>query len=147
MPPPPDPPLNPARLFSRVHRLFARIMERRLRALGLSIGQLPVLAALEGGVALPQRDLARIADIEQPSMAQILARMDRDGLIERRRDPHDARSSLISLTAAAMAHLPAARQALQQGGREALQGLDAADVETLGRLLQRVIGNLEELAD
>jgi MarR family transcriptional regulator for hemolysin len=138
--------LAPARLFNRAQRLFGRITESRLRALGLGIGQVPVLAALEHGGSLSQTELARIAEIEQPSMAQVLSRMQRDGLIRREPDPQDARSSLISLTDAALSQLPAAREVLQQGSREALSDFDAADVEQLGRLLHRVVSNLERVA-
>jgi MarR family transcriptional regulator for hemolysin len=141
-----DPLLAPARLFNRAQRLFGRITEGRLRALGLGIGQVPVLAALEHGGSLSQRDLARIAEIEQPSMAQVLSRMQRDGLVRREPDPVDARSSLISLTDAALSQLPAAREALRRGSREALKDFDAADVAQLSRLLQRVVGNLERVA-
>jgi MarR family transcriptional regulator for hemolysin len=141
-----DPLLAPARLFNRAQRLFGRITESRLRALGLGIGQVPVLAALEHGGSLSQRDLAKIAEIEQPSMAQVLSRMQRDGLIRREPDPQDARSSLISLTDAALSRLPAAREVLQQGSREALSAFDAADVEQLGLLLRRVVSNLERVA-
>lgn len=145
-PTPGDPFLAPARLFNRAQRLFGRITEGRLRALGLGIGQVPVLAALEHGGSLSQRDLAKIAEIEQPSMAQVLSRMQRDGLIRREPDPQDARSSLISLTDAALAQLPAAREVLRRGSREALLDFDAADVEQLARLMQRVIGNLERVS-
>jgi MarR family transcriptional regulator for hemolysin len=56
-----------------------------------------VLVALQDGRASTQRDLARFAKIEQqPPMAQMLARMKRDGLIQRAPDPADGRSSRIS---------------------------------------------------
>jgi hypothetical protein len=44
---------------------------------------LPVLVALQDGRASTQRDLACFAKIEQPPRAQMLARMERDGLIQR----------------------------------------------------------------
>ena len=82
-------------------RLFARAIDQRLKAIGVSSGQLPVFFALAGGKALTQKELARLAAIEQPTMASTLARMERDGLIERRPDPDDGRSSLVSLSAKA----------------------------------------------
>jgi MarR family transcriptional regulator, transcriptional regulator for hemolysin len=139
-----DPVLRSARLFNRVQRLFARLVDDRLSELGFRFAYVPVLAALQDGSSRPQKDLARIAEIEQASMAQILARMERDGLILRERDPNDGRSTLVSLTATARKRLPFARQALRQASREAVAGLDETDVQTLGRLLERVIANLDQ---
>jgi MarR family transcriptional regulator, transcriptional regulator for hemolysin len=139
-----DPVLRSARLFNRVQRLFARIVDDQLRELGMRFAQAPVLAALQDGSSRSQKELARIAEIEQASMAQILARMERDGLIQRERDPDDGRSTLISLTAIARERLPAARQALRRASREAVAGFDDADVQTLTRLLERVIANLDK---
>ena len=139
-----DPVVRSARLFNRVQRLFARIVDDQLRELGLRFAQVPVLAALHDETPRSQKELARIAEIEQASMAQILARMERDGLIQRERDPDDGRSTLVSLTATARAQLPSARQALRRASREAVAGFDDADVQTLTRLLERVIRNLDE---
>jgi DNA-binding MarR family transcriptional regulator len=79
-------------------RLFLRALERR--SPGGVTGPMPVFLALHEGNALPQKELARVAAVEQPTMANTLVRMQRDGLITREPDPHDRRSTLIRLTAA-----------------------------------------------
>ena len=70
-------------LNSQVARLYARALDRRLRRLGISSGQAPVILALEAGDALSQKALTEIAAVEQPTMAATLSRMERDGLITR----------------------------------------------------------------
>ena len=85
------------------------------------------------------------APIEQPTMAQMLARMERDGLIRREGDPNDRRSSVISLTKQARAKVPAGRAVLRQGNVEMTKGLTAREVETLLSLLRRVLANVEEM--
>src|ERR1700749_1953824 len=112
---------TPGHLISLSARGFARLSEARLKPLGFGVGHLPVLVALRDGRASTQRDLARFAKIEQPPMAQMLARMERDGLIERKPDPDDGRSSLITLTKAAEASLPDAIATLLRGNQEALR--------------------------
>ena len=77
---------TPGHLISLAARGFARLSEARLKPLGFGVGHLPVLVALQDGRASTQRDLARFAKIEQPPMAQMLARMERDGLIQRAPD-------------------------------------------------------------
>ena len=89
---------RPAPLVNMASRSFLRLGERRVKPHGFSIGQLPVLYLLRDGKAMSQRDLARAAKVEQPSMAQILARMERDGLVQRTPMPGDGRSQLVSLT-------------------------------------------------
>ena len=118
-------------------RGFARLSEARLKPLGVGVGHLPVLVALQDGQTGSQRDLARFARIEQPSMAQMLARMERDGLIRRTPDPAGGRSSQTSLTETARTRLPDACAALFQGNRDALSGFTdrclAAECVTIPR--------------
>ncbi len=75
-------------------------------------------------------------------MAQLLARMERDGLIRRSPDAKDKRSSLVSLSATAVKKLPQAREILLAGNSIALEGFSPRDIATLSRLLQRVVNNL-----
>ncbi len=134
---------TPGHLISLAARGFARLSEARLKPLGFGVGHLPVLVALAEGQAGSQRDLARFARIEQPSMAQMLARMERDGLICRIPDPADGRSSRISLTQAARTRLPDACAALFEGNRDALAGFSAQEAGVLVALLARLITNLD----
>src|ERR1700761_6180344 len=99
---------TPGHLISLAARGFARLSEARLKPLGFGVGHLPVLIALQRGQAPTQRELARFAKVEQPPMAQMLARMERDGLIRRTPDPDDRRSSRIALTRTALKNLPEA---------------------------------------
>lgn len=134
---------NPAHLISRAARLLIRRGEEPFHALGLAVAQVPVLAALRDGLSLPQKELARLAQTEQSSMAQLLARMERDGLIRCTPDPKDKRSRLISLTPAALEKLPAARALLIEGNAGALRGFTEREIATLSRLLRRVVENLD----
>lgn len=137
---------TPGHLISLAARGFARLSESRLKPLGFGVGQLPVLVALQNGNASTQRDLARFARVEQPPMAQMLARMERDGLIQRTRDPADGRSSRIVLTKAAQERMPEATTTLFQGNREALIGFTEAEAVQLVDLLTRLIENLDQIA-
>ena len=138
---------TPGHLISLAARGFARLSEARLKPLGFGVGHLPVLIALRDGRADTQRDLARFAKIEQPTMAQMLARMERDGLIRRKPDASDGRSSRIALTGVAQARLPDACAALFEGNREALGGFTDEEAAQLVDLLRRVIANLDRAAN
>lgn len=137
---------TPGHLISLAARGFVRLSESRLKPLGFGVGQLPVLVALQNGNASTQRDLARFARVEQPPMAQMLARMERDGLIQRTRDPADGRSSRIVLTTAAKERMPEAIATLFQGNSEALIGFTDAEAVQFVDLLTRLIENLDQIA-
>jgi len=137
---------TPGHLISLAARGFARLSESRLKPLGFGVGHLPVLVALQNGNASTQRDLARFAKVEQPPMAQMLARMERDGLIERTPDPADGRSRRVVLTRAAQERMPVAIATLLQGNRDAMAGFTPAEARQLVQLLTRLIGNLDQIA-
>jgi MarR family transcriptional regulator, transcriptional regulator for hemolysin len=137
---------TPGHLISLAARGFVRLSEARLKPLGFGVGHLPVLVALRDGKAQTQRDLARFARVEQPPMAQMLSRMERDGLIDRRPDPADGRSSLIRLTEKAKAQMPRAIDTLHAGNRAALEGFSDAEAQQLVALLTRLIDNLDRIA-
>jgi DNA-binding MarR family transcriptional regulator len=137
---------TPGNLISLAARGFVRLSEARLKPLGFGVGHLPVLVALRDGRASTQRDLARFAKIEQPPMAQMLARMERDGLVQRTPDPADGRSSRITLTEVAEARLPDAVAALLQGNREVLREFSDEETGLLVALLTRLIANLDRVA-
>ena len=136
---------TPGHLIGLAARGFARLSEARLKPLGFGVGYLPALVALKNGQALTQRDLARLVRIEQPSMAQMMIRMERDGLIRRSPDPADGRSRRIALTDTALARLPDACAALFQGNREALDGFTEEEATQFITLLDRLIANLDRL--
>lgn len=143
--PPPtwDPEAAPGFWLNRASRALLRRMDASLRPLGFAMSHLPVLRALAAGRALSQAELADHARVEQPSMAETLARMARDGVVERTPNPDDKRGSLVSLTRRSRARLPKAKAALLACEREAMDGLSDAEQRLLRRLLQRVTENLE----
>jgi MarR family transcriptional regulator for hemolysin len=140
-----DPTAHPGHYFSRIARGLARIGDVRLRELGFATAQLPVLTALKDGARMSQTDLARYAKVEQPTMAQMLSRMERDRVIHREPDPNDRRGSHVSLTKQARNRLPAGRAILRQGNREMTKGLSVREVQTLVSLLRRVLANVEAM--
>jgi len=119
--------------------------EARLRPLGFGMSHLPVLIALEDGGALSQKELAQAARVEQPTMAEMLSRMERDGVVERAPNPNDKRASLTSLSRRSRVRLPKAKEALLRGEREAVSGLSKAEKEQLLGLLRRVVHSLDSI--
>ena len=125
-------------------RLFARAMDRRLKAIGLSSGHLPVIFALGDGQELSQKALADYAAIEQPTMAATLSRMERDGLIARRPDPQDGRGSLVSLTEKARGKAEEVRRAAMEINARALGALGPEEGAAYMAAMRRIVEVLRD---
>lgn len=88
-------------LINHLARLFAQALAREIKPLGLAPGQFMVLLVLWREDGLTQRDLVSRLDLEQATLANTLARMERDGLVRRGPHPSDGRAQVIRLTARA----------------------------------------------
>jgi DNA-binding MarR family transcriptional regulator len=122
-------------------RLFVRALERRIA--GGRAGPMPVFFALQDGGAMSQKELARLAAVEQPTMAATLDRMERDGLIVRKPDPDDGRSSRISLTALGRRRAEAAFKVAAEVNAIAITSLKPEERVLFYDVMRRIVAALE----
>jgi DNA-binding MarR family transcriptional regulator len=145
---PPSPSRGPEQLvgfwINLVSRTIVRVLDDRLRPLGFALSHLPVLRALAQGGTLSQKELARVARVEQQTMAELLTRMERAGLVEREQNPEDKRGSLTSLSRSAKTRFPKAAEVLHEGERQAMAGFSEEEKALFMQFLQRVLKNLDE---
>ncbi len=117
---------------------------RRLRAEHrFSLSQGSVLGRLDREGERSVSDLAVAERVRPQSMAQTVADLEGDGLVERRPDPRDGRRALVSLTAAGRAELTADRQRREGWLVKAIEELPAEDRV----VVERAIVLLRRLAD
>lgn len=133
------------RIADRLHSAAIHLL-RRLRiedeALGISPPRLSALSVLVFAGAKRIGELARIEQVEPPTMTRLVDGLVRDGLAVREPVPDDARAVLVRAT-------PAGRRALQRGRARRLDRLEAAlrdlspaDLRALGGgmdVLERVL--------
>jgi DNA-binding MarR family transcriptional regulator len=88
----------PERLGTATSRLNA-LLRRHLAQAEITISQARTLSTL--ATRGPQRvtDLALIEQVAQPTMSALVSRLDDHGLVERRPDPGDSKTTLISIKA------------------------------------------------
>ena len=134
-------------LVNWASRLFARNLNRQIKPLGVSAGQLPVLLALSEVGGLSQKQIVQRSAIEQSTMAATIARMEKGGLIARSPDPADRRASRFDLTAQGRGVLDSLYAALTAGNEEALSGFSDTEIAQCLGFLQRVIANLTPTAE
>ena len=130
-------------LTSKTGRLFTRLMEQKLKPAGMRAGQIPVFLALGKGEIRTQKVLAELAGIEQPGMATLLARMERDGLIEREPDPDDKRVSQIRLSPVGLTKSQQVIPIMEGASEEAFKGFTPLERDILIALLERMSSSLE----
>lgn len=141
-----DPTASPTFWVNHASRQIMRRFEERLRPLGFSVAYLKVAFVLEDRGRLQQKELLDVIQVEQPTMAALLKRMERDGLIERKLDPNDARAQLIGLTMRARSVLENAKAQMSLVVDRAITGISASDQEALVRALKIVVMNLADPA-
>ena len=134
-------------LANHMARLFARELQARIRPLGLSLGAFPALLELWEGDGLTQKELTARLDIEQATMANTLARMERDGLVTRRKDHTDGRAQRIYLTEKARAARRPALAAAEEVNRIALAGLSAEAQQQFIETMQDIVAGFRDGRD
>jgi DNA-binding MarR family transcriptional regulator len=145
----PDLDVEPLAVLSRVSRL-ARHLDRARRAAfaehGLEAFEFDVLAALRRAgppYQLSPGQLLVHTLVASGTMTNRLDRLERRGLVRRRRDPHDGRGVRVSLTARGRAKVDAAIDDLLDRERALLAELDQRQRETLAGLLRTVVAPFE----
>lgn len=125
-----------------IHRAFSRAMQARVADHGVSIGQWFFLRVLWEEDGLTQRELSQRVGMMEPTTVTALNGMERRGLVQRVRNPHDRRKVNIFLTPKGRGLRDALLQCATEVGEQAVRGIPPADVEHLLQVLQSVLANL-----
>ena len=125
-------------------RLVTQAYHPFLEELGITYPQYLVLLVLWEQDAQPVNDLARPLHLETNTVTPLLQRMEKEGLVTRKRGKEDGRQVIVSLTARSRemedraAAIPAA-----VGARAACSRLTPASVPELFATLDELIATLE----
>ena len=127
--------------------LLKHLADRR----DLSLTAAAVLATLRTDGPVRLTALAVAIGVRQPTMTQLVQRLERDGLATRVSDPADGRGTVVAITDAGRALLVDLRQARRGRLAALLRSLSAEDEATLAEamhvalpILQRLIDNASE---
>lgn len=134
-------------LASLLAKGFSRALQVRGQKLGFAPGQFPVLLELWAEEGLTQKQLLDRLDIEQATMANTLARMERDGLITRRKHPSDRRSQQIFLTERAREIEAPAKEAALAAEQSLLSGFRRFERELMLEYMRMALANTARNGD
>lgn len=132
-------------LATQLAKGLSRALQKRASALGFSPGQFPVLLALWHEDGLTQRQLLDRLEVEQATLANTLARMERDGLILRNPHPTDRRAQIIVLSEQGRALERLAIEAAAHADDAVFAGFRRFERELLMEYMRMAIANARKL--
>ncbi|MBW8797467.1 MAG: MarR family transcriptional regulator [Streptomyces sp.] len=125
-------------LYETTHQL-RQFVEARLRTGGASVARLRAMRMLaHAEEPLRMRDLSDLTGVSARTTTSIVDSLERDGLVERVRHPHDRRAFLLRLTDRGVECHREAEVVDRDALAEATAGLDAEDRDRLRALLARI---------
>ncbi|MFB7979154.1 MarR family winged helix-turn-helix transcriptional regulator [Streptomyces vinaceus] len=145
----PDLDVSPQGVIGRLHRLGLLLTDRLClvyRRYGLSEGEFDVLAALRRAGAPYERapgELAVHTMVTTGAMTKRIDRLERDGLVARRRAATDGRGRVVALTPAGRELIDRAFAEHMENERSLLEGLTAQQAAELEVLLAVWLARVE----
>jgi DNA-binding MarR family transcriptional regulator len=129
-------------LLAKAMQRWNELLEERFAAAGYgdvrpSSGAVLLPLFEEDGLRIGE--LARQARLSKQTMTEMVRRLERDGLVERRPDRSDGRASLIFLTARSRAFAPIAAGVIRELDRLVGQRLDEEHVDELKAALRELL--------
>ncbi len=133
----------------RAHTLFALHWQHGFRDQPVRITPVQggMLLVIDSRPGLSQVELARVMDVEGPTMVQAVDRLEANGLVQRIRRVEDRRAYSLQLTEAGDAALGAVKAFVPHRETELLCDLSEDEREVLLSLLKRVVRRAHVVAD
>jgi DNA-binding MarR family transcriptional regulator len=130
-------------LGNAVRTIRSRV-DRTLQNSGLRLGQYQVLRHLWDEDGLTPREIAGRLDVEMPTITRTVQRMVRDGLVQRRAHPDDARSVRIYLTKRGVDLRPALAEIIGEQTEHAMRGFLPHERTAFVEMLDRIAENCKD---
>src|SRR5262245_52755674 len=125
-------------LLVQICRSHRNLVSAALDALGMHAGQDYALYQLAVREGTAQGELAEAICVDPSTVAKMLARLERDGLIQRRPDAQDARVSRVYLTGRGRELVQPVMEIWKRAEARLVDGLNEAEQALLRRLLLQV---------
>ncbi|HVY89142.1 MAG TPA: MarR family transcriptional regulator [Hyphomonadaceae bacterium] len=104
---------SPSHLLRRAEQFAAETFQKTGLSDGVTLRQTVLLAAIAEAEGASQSDLVRATGVDRSTLAEMMARMERRGLIERSAAADDGRAKSVHLTYAGRHRLDAALPAMR----------------------------------
>jgi DNA-binding MarR family transcriptional regulator len=129
-------------LLVQVCRAQRNLAAAALDALNIHVGQENLVYRLAAEEGVSQTQLASSLCLDASTVTKMLARLERDGVIERRSDADDARILRVYLTPRGKALVQPVLNVWRQMEERITHGMSEAEILLLRRLLLHIQSNL-----
>lgn len=131
---------SPSHLIHRALQLALDVYTREVGSDGLTQRQFAVLEAVSLRGGLTQTDLVKATGVDRSTLADLVARMTRRGLLARERSTLDARAMAVHLTPEGEAALAEVRPRVIEADRQILALLPKSRRDTFLEILTELAG-------
>ena len=135
---------SPGHLLHRAQQFAAERFSKTRASAKLTQRQFAVLHATGAQEGLTQTELVKATGIDRSTLAELVARMVRNGLLEREKLPDDARANAVRLTADGRALLEAATLGAREADKLILSALPKNKRASFLETLRRIADTLEK---
>lgn len=125
-------------------RMTMMLLQERIKQYNVAVGQFPILVNLWKKQGVTQKTLCDLIRVEQPTLANTLKRMERDGLIKREPDNDDKRQWRIYLTDRAMELKDALQEESRSVNKIIVERLKGNEQKEFRRLIGIITSTLED---
>ena len=139
----PELPASPVYLLKRAELAVRGCVEQAFSEVALTPSQYFVLLLVKTGEATSSAELARATGVLPQSMTELIALLEKRGLIAREPDSANSRILRIELTAAGIKLYERATELAIRLERELFEGFAPRDVDELNRLFTALISSAE----
>jgi DNA-binding MarR family transcriptional regulator len=130
---------RPGFLIRRLHQIHVSLFYDEVASSGMTPIQYSLLSALHEHPAIDQVSLAGVVGLDKTSVTEVLARMERAGLIAREANAADRRTRLVSLAPKGREKLRSLAAAVSRAHERTLAPLAPAERELFMQLLMHVV--------
>ena len=135
---------SPSHLLHRAQQIAANESASALAAAGITLRQFSVLAALSGNDGVSQSDLVNATGIDRSTLADMVARMEKAGLIKRVASKTDKRAKVVSLMAKGKKAYEKALPAVEKADADIFEALPKTKQATLVSGLKDMVAEADK---
>jgi DNA-binding MarR family transcriptional regulator len=134
---------SPIHLLHRAYQAVDQFFDVGMKTNGLTARQLAVLVTVAQNEGLSQTDIVERTGIDRSTLADVVRRLKRKGLLQRRRTKEDARAYAVTLTEEGQRVLRTAEPLAKRVDQRVLDVLPASRREQFMSALASIVSTLE----
>jgi DNA-binding MarR family transcriptional regulator len=132
-------------LIRRLHQLHSSLFVEETRRFGITPVQYSLLTTLAERGEIDQNGVALEIGLERTSVAEVIPRLMKRGLLDRRRSPDDRRAKLVKLTRRGASLVREMSPAVARAHRRTIERLEPGEREAFLLTLVRLVEATAEI--